>query len=644
MLHNPTSRIADFLIQHPPYADLPYPVLEALATRMQMRTLVPGEFLFQEGDPPGEEVFILQNGQLKLFQDQTGRSSLMDVCETGDTVGVRSVLTGKAYVLGAQSVGESQVYVLPKVDFLPLLESHPPFGLFFATGYAAGMLIAREAGTDLTQTQASLMGPPKRAPLWQALDLVPIPTDHPVPTCQVGQTMQEAAQRMAQTSESAVVVVNAAQQALGILTNNDLTRQIATGRYPLQTAVEDLMSQPVQTVSPEATQAEVLLRMMQHNIRHLVITENGKVDGIVKALLTERDLLRAQGHHPAAFVKQISRATAVRQLAEIADQAARLIHHYLKQELSMGFVNGVMTGINDALIARAIDLSILRLGPAPLPFCWLSLGSEGRSEQLLRTDQDNALLYTDPPAEDAESVRAYFLQLGQSVVETLVACGFALCPGEIMASNPKWCQPLAGWKTHFHHWTQAPTPEALLNASIFFDFRATYGAGSLAQELHSFLIHSIAQNGQFLPMLAQNALRNSPPLSFFGRFLVERGGEHKDELDLKARAMMPLVDAARVLSLAYLDPGERTTNTVGRYQDLGEREPQNTRLFEEAAMAYELLSRYRALHGFETNSSGRYLPPAQLNAIERKTLKYVFQTIAQLQSLLKTRFSLQFLG
>jgi CBS domain-containing protein len=274
-------------------------------------------------------------------------------------------------------------------------------------------------------------------------------------------------------------------------------------------------------------------------------------------------------------------------------------------------------------------------------FCWLSLGSEGREEQLLRTDQDNALLYADVPEAESANVKQYFLQLAQHVNDTLHACGFVYCPADMMARNPNWCLSLSEWQQQFKRWIQTPDEKAVLYSTIFFDYRPVYGDYSLAEALTTSIYQHLQVEGLFLPILAKNALTNPAPLSFFRSFVVERSGEHKNEFDIKSRAMMPLADAARVLSLHHKLSG--LNSTIKRYKKLALLEPNNAALFEEAAMAYEILMRFRATDGFKHQDSGRFIQPEALNKIERLSLKSAFKPIEDLQALLKTRFQLSYL-
>jgi CBS domain-containing protein len=306
-----------------------------------------------------------------------------------------------------------------------------------------------------------------------------------------------------------------------------------------------------------------------------------------------------------------------------------------------------MTEVNDALIIRVIELAIAELNEEghPLPdleWCWMGLGSEGRGEQLLRTDQDNALVFADVPKAELESTREHFLRLAGKVTKSLNTCGFEYCPADMMASNPRWCLSLSEWKQQFAKWILSPTNKNILHCSIFFDYRALYGAEQLTAELSQHIFELIDQQSLFLPLLAKNALQNPPPLSFFRNFVVEKDGQHKDEFNIKARAMMPLTDAARLLILG--NKISRINNTFARFEKLAEVEPNYQELFQQAADAYEILMRYRANQGLKNRDSGKFFKPEDLSKMERLNLRNCFRPIQELQDIIKVRYQLNYFG
>ena len=344
------------------------------------------------------------------------------------------------------------------------------------------------------------------------------------------------------------------------------------------------------------------------------------------------------------ILSEIGKAKTKERLRTLRDQAEELLRRYLEDEVGMSFLANMISEINDTLIRRAIRLSLQELEGRgmrpPVPFCWLALGSEGREEQLLRTDQDNAILYADPGDDDGVAER-FYLELGRLVVDILVEAGFKACPGDIMASNPKWNQPLAEWKRYFSQWIREPENIAVMHTNIFFDFRPVFGENALAAELKGHIFDSIQVDRGFLSFFALNATRNPPPLSFFRNMVVERSGEHRDAFDIKARAMMPLADAARVL---VYDLGiDIYGSTAERWQRIGETHEHLARLASEAGMAYEILMRIRALEGLRRGTSGRYVHIKELNKLERQTLRNTFSVVKDVQLMLTSRYRTDFL-
>ena len=238
-------------------------------------------------------------------------------------------------------------------------------------------------------------------------------------------------------------------------------------------------------------------------------------------------------------------------------------------------------------------------------------------------------------------MKAYFLKLAKKINTRLYECGFAYCPADMMAQNPAWCMPLKGWKKQFSEWIYKPTPQNILLCSIFFDYRPVWGEGTLSEALTEHIFESIDQQRIFLSFMAKIAVENPAPLGFFRGFMVERGGEHQNEFDIKKRAMLPLADAARVLVLHGKISG--VNNTFKRFEALAEHEPQNSELYVQAAEAYEILMRYRTLRGLKQKNTGRYFNPKDLTKMQRLNLRNSFRPIRELQSLLNLRFQLGFI-
>ncbi|NVJ87122.1 MAG: CBS domain-containing protein [Algoriphagus sp.] len=635
------NRVAEFLRRHPPFSFLEEGDLLRIAQSVEISYLAKGEVLFRKGEPANPHFFILKEGQILLQEE----GQIREYCDVGDLFGVLALLGKRPYVLDALAGENSLIYAVPVEEFEKLLEKNPKVSLYFAAGFAAGQVVFR---TDLGQGQKAreVFGRKEQDHsllIFSGQSTIQISKN--VLTCKPSDSVQEAAYWMDQQQVSSIVICDESKFPIGILTDKDLRSKVLAKGLSTSLPVSEIMSSPVITKKPESDFAELYLSMIKNRLHHLVLTEDGTDQSPVCGILSDHDVLLSMGNSPAVIIHALINARSNEEMGQIRDRAEEMLRYYLENEVAMDFVAAVMTEINDVIIQRAIEEGKKLLIPkfpevGSIPFAFLSMGSEGREEQLLRTDQDNALVYGEVPESLQEKARAYFQELGTYVVETLLACGFASCPGEIMASNSKWVLPISSWKAQFSEWILHPSPEALMKSSIFFDFRVVAGTRSLGDELTSHIFDEIKKKPIFLNFLAQNALQNPPPLGFFRNFLVEKSGEHRDQFDIKARAMLPLTDLARLLILYHGIPG--INNTFKRFEKLSELEPNYRDLFIQAAKAYEILMRMRALEGLQERNSGRFIAPEKLGKIQRNLLKNSFSPIQELQEIVQVRFQLDY--
>ena len=631
------NRVKEFLKRFPPFDKISEEDLKTLSENIRIKYFEPDQAVFNEGDTPGKYIYLVREGMVRLSE----RNEPVDICDEGDIFGVRSMLSGKPYVLQALTGEDSLLYLIPIAIFKPLLAQYSEVALYFAAGLAAGQIVLRkeqnrqEDGLKIIEEiqPDGLQGlntfSPKRSL---------VTTDQSV-------QIQEVARKMTHENVGSVVIVNKQGLPKGIVTDTDLRKKVVTGHQSIESPVRNIMSYPVITIKENTALSDILILMMQRQVHHLCFTEDGTPASRATGIISERDLLLEQGSHPAILVKEIFQSRDTLALPRVRDKAEELLTHYIRQEVSIKTVTGVITAINDAIIKTAVrhaqqKLEKEGLEDPGLRFCWLSLGSEGREEQLLRTDQDNALIYEDPKKDQKEIAQTYFLQLAEVVIQVLLDCGFAKCPADIMAKNPRWCASLSQWKSYFHQWIMVPEEQALMYSTIFFDLRPVEGDATLVEELEKYIQSLMDKQSIFLHYLAKNALQNPPPLSFFKNLVVEKSGEHKNEFDIKLRAMMPLIDIARLLTLYHQVKGVK--NTIHRFNKLCEIEPEQEMLFREAIMAFELLLRIRTKNGLANHDPGRYIPVDQLNKLERQMLRNAFEPIKVLQQLVSVRFQLNY--
>ncbi len=647
-MNSALQQVVDFLKAHPPFSFLPPSDLALLAERLQLRFVAAGEVLFREFEPPEAHFYIVKKGRIQLLQSEGERSLLIDECDEGEIIGIRALFAEDFYISTAIAAEDSLVFVVPAAPAKSILLQHPQVSLFFASGFAVGISKGR-GGLEASLPEKKsryFLSPKKDSNVWERdLDKIFLNPFKQILSCPPSWPVWKAAQAMSQSQVGSILVVDERLHPLGIITDTDLRKKVVARQEQVkQLAVSNIMSSPVKTVLPNLSVLELMLHMTSSGVSHLCITQDGSPHSPALGILSQRDVLMAQGQQPALLAKKMRRSSSVEELAALRQQAEDLVKHYLQQELAVPLVSKIITEINDILIQKAIALAeeaLLQEGwqvPQQTSFCWLSLGSEGRKEQFLRTDQDNALVYDDSIEEQAG---AYFLAMSRKCTDILVACGFAPCPADMMASNPQWCQPLSQWKRYFGDWIASPDEKALMMSTIFFDFRPVAGNFALAEQLKDFVFQKTQGQDLFFGLLAQNALQNLPPLSFFKNFVVEKSGEHKDLFDIKARAMMPLADAARLLTYSLRLP--LYSSTFERFEAIAKAEPSLREVCEAAALGYEILMRHRALQGFAQGDSGRYINPQILNKLERQMLRNIFQTIAQLQEIISVRFRTNFL-
>ena len=457
-------------------------------------------------------------------------------------------------------------------------------------------------------------------------------------TCNASTSVKEAAILMSNKHVGSIVVVEN-NKPLGIITDKDLRTKIATGKIAITETVSSIMSSPVKTFSEDITVAEAQIAMLKNRITHLCITKDGTPDSELTGILSEHDIIVLRENNSSALIKEIKRSTKVEQLKALRQRTEQLLVRYLEQDIPIDFLSRLISTINDAITQKIIDFSIAEMATKPpINFTWLAIGSQGRQEQLLLTDQDNALVFEDVDKSTYDDTKNYFLELSKKINARLAIVGFERCPADMMSSNPKWCLSVSEWSQQFKRWIMSPDKDNLMLCTIFFDFEHVYGDENLVNQLSESIFDSIESRDIFLTYLGRNALQNPPPLSFFRQFLVEDDGQHKDQFDIKACAMMPLVDAARLLILSH--HVKSVNNTLERFEKLVELEPQNKDTYLFCIEAYKDLLRFRTEQGLANSDSGRFIDLESLSKGNRLKLKRSFKAVKSVQELIKTRFKL----
>ncbi len=446
-------------------------------------------------------------------------------------------------------------------------------------------------------------------------------------------TIRETAQRMVDERVSAMLI-NDDSGLAGIVTDRDIRKRVVAAGVSSDLPVTEIMSSQPITLDGDSHAYEAAMVMMQNNIHHLPVESEGRLLGMV----SRSDFMRLETEHPLYLVSDIGKQTTAEGVVEACRRMPALVIGQIESDADGEHLGKFITMITDAVTRQLLIIAESELGPAPCSYAWVALGSQGRFEQSAKSDQDNALLLSD---DASDSDDAYFSAMAKIVNDGLDACGYVYCPGDVMASNPKWRQPLKAWKQVFHKWITVPEEKALMHANIFFDLRCVHGDASLVDELKASVRDDAKKNEIFLALMAKNAMNYQPPLGFFRQFVLEKSGDHKNTLDLKLHGIMPIVEIARIRSLAA---GELRINTRNRLRAAAKAGELTESDAANLIDALDFIEKLRIEHQCRQLQSGskpdNHLAPDELSPLVRQNLKSAFAQVRVSQSALLNRFHL----
>jgi CBS domain-containing protein len=566
-----------------------------------------GSKVLERSGPKSQHLYLIRKGGVRLERD--GQPILH--LEEGEAFGYPSLLSQDAPAFDVVAEEDLLVYRWPREVFQKLLE-YSAFAEFFTRGLAERLRLATRAeGLGMVNLDLAL-------PVGELITRPPVFVPRP-------STIGEAAQVMRSHQISSVLVEG---EPLGILTDRDLrNRVLAAGKGP-ETPLVEIMSTPVKTLPASTPLFEALSFMVSQGIHHLPLEQDGKIIGLV----TDTVFMRQQTKSPLYLLRRLERTRNPSDLAGYGTELTGVAESLLSGGLGASEIGRSVSSLNDQLIRILLRLGEDRLGPPPSAYSWIVFGSEGRMEQALLTDQDNALIYE----VDSPEAAAYFEQLAQLVVEGLIQAGFPPCPGGYMAIN--WCKPISEWEQLFQSWIEVPKPQELLEAQIFFDFRAVHGQLSL--EPLERVLASSADRGIFLAQLARASLQFRPPIGFFRQIKEDDGG-----VDIKKGGIAPIVSLARVYAL---EARSQARATLERLQAAARENKLSQDGAETLMEAFGFLMRLRLRE--QLASLGRNEAPGnkvlleRLSPLERRHLKEAFLQVREMQEAMSNRFHTDRLG
>ncbi|WP_442847318.1 DUF294 nucleotidyltransferase-like domain-containing protein [Leeuwenhoekiella sp. H156] len=628
------ERVADFLKDYPPFQFLSSSSLLKISGEVQVLYYEKDKAIFKEGEKNTGIFYVVKDGAVRLSRTEENEPKIVDICDEGDLFGLRPLITKEDYELSASANEETILYGIPIDLFLPIALEHKEVSNFLIASFASNVqdpYSLEESGKLFTEYSVERNS--------EIFDLQKAKYSKNILTCTPETLIKVAASKMSHRNVGSIIVTED-NKPRGIITNKDLRDKIATGAFDITDPVTQIMTRPVRCFHKDPTVAQAQLIMLKNDISHLCITEDGTPDSNLLGLITEHDIVVSFANNPVVLMKEVKLAKRTKRLRNVRLKVSQLLKKYLAQNLPLSQILNILNEVNYAITVRVIELSLQKMEVSPpCKFAWLALGSQGRKEQLLLTDQDHAIVFENVAPEDYEATQTYFIKLARHITRSLHKIGYDYCPADMMASNPRWCQSLQEWKNQYDIWIKDPTPESQLLSAIFFDYSYVYGDTELVTRLSDNILDTLDQNNMFYRVMAKDAIRSPSPLGFFRQFLVEEDGEHKDFFDIKSRALMPLIDAARVLSLHH--KLRNINNTAARFERLAEIETNNKEIYESCSYAFKALLKFRTRQGILHGDSGRFIELATLSKAEKLKLKRCFKPIQDIQEILTVRYQLK---
>lgn len=614
--------VLKFISQYPPFDDLPEEQLKKIALNAEVAYFRQGTEILNFGDTI-RDLYMVRSGAVEIYRR---KGELYNRIDAGGLFGQMGLLMNNRVRMPAKAIEDTLVYCIPEDIFNELCDEFENFADYMELEDSARLrsaISSRSERNDFTTAKAR-----------KILARDPV-------TLEATASIQEAAILMAEENVTSLLIVRPAEelteeddeQLLGILTDRDLCIRVLAQGIDTNIPVSEVMSYDVVSLDYNAYVFEAMLTMLRYNVHHLPILKDKKPIGIIGMT----DIVRYESQNSLLLVSSIFQQTSVEDLKQVSEQVKDCFVRMVNEDANAHMIGRAMSVIGSSFKQRLAELAEQELGPAPIPYCLVAMGSMARDEQLIVTDQDNALILDN--SYDAEMHGEYFEKFAKFVCDGLAACGYAYCTGDIMATNPEWRKTRAEWEECFGNWIDNPTPERLLNSNIFFDLLGVHGRVKWAEQLSSFIVRRAKRNNRFLACMAYNAIRRTPPLGFFKDFVMEKDGRHRNSINLKRRGTAPLADLIRVHSLAI---GSRSQNSFDRLDDINDAgilpKGRGMDLRDAMELIYMVRIRHQALDIENGDEPDNNIEPENMSEFERRNLKAAFQILSDAQSFIKFRY------
>lgn len=611
--------IRQFLEQRSPFNYLGQELLDQLPNDIEIRYLRRGgKFPPKEGS-----LYVVRSGAIKIL-DRSGE--LCEKLAEGDIYSVTCQLVNLSQCDHGEAVEDTLLYMLSCDRLKALCRESKAFNEHFSATIKERLRAAVATSQESDDPAVAAM----------MVEIGSLIRKEPI-TIEAGTSIRATAALMSNRDVSSVMILEDGK-LVGLVTDRDLRKRCVaiglTGSEP----IDQIMTPDPKTIDASTLTAQALMTMTRMRFHHLPVMQHGTLIGMV----TATDLANHQSANSAYLAADVRKAKSVADLVEVSKRLPNLHLHLANASVTARHIGEAVSCLTDSITGRLLEMAEATLGAPPVPYVWMAGGSQARHEQSSHSDQDNALLLSDDVEPEHN---AYFSALAKFVSDGLAECGFVYCPGDAMATNPQWRKPLKVWMGYFDRWIQNPEPKSVMLSSIFFDLRPVRGSTELFTPLQQNILKKSQENRIFLAYMMANAMSHRPPLGFFRQFVLERGGEHDDTLDLKHRGIVPITDMARVLALSL---GKAPVNTVERLRACAGTNVLSADMAENLEDALEFIASLRIHHQARQIKRGQkadnYVPPSDLSELEREHLKHAFRVIQTMQESMAKRFGADKLG
>ena len=617
--------IAQFLAQHPPFNDLPIKALNELAQQVEVAYFRAQTEILQLGQDIAD-LYVIRSGSVEMYRRN---GELYNRLAVGGIFGQMGLLMNRKVRFPATALEDTLVYCINVELFNRYCDEFDAFADYFETDGNVRLhqaIVEQADSNDLTTAKVKSL------------------IHRDVVTVLTTSTVQDVAKLMSEEAVSSVLVTDINKpinddpeeddgQVVGIITDRDLRNKVVAPGLSFDTQAQHIMSTNLVILDANAYVFEAVLAMLRDSLHHLPVVQKRRPIGVISL----SDILRYESQSSLLLVRGILAQQSVEDLTHYARQLPNVFVRMVNEDANSHMVGTAMAVIGRTFKQRLLILAEEKYGPAPVPYCFIALGSMARDEQLIVTDQDNALILDDSYNDELHN--EYFQNIADFVCDGLAQCGYTYCDGEIMASFKKWRKTRSQWFEQFADWIAKPKPQTLLHSSIFFDLDGVWGKTKWADELKIFVAKQSKANRVFLANMAANARNRTPPLGFFKGFVLEHNGQHKHSMNLKRRGTAPLSDVIRVHALAI---GSRKQNSFDRLEDIiaAKSLPEGKAQDLRDALEYIAMMRIRhqALQIEQGEEPDNNLDPHQLSPFEQRNLKEAFAILEKAQNYLKFSF------